>query len=155
LSDALTRRGRALRKLGQPAASIQDFDRAIALEDRPDPLADLRSQRGLSMLATGNHEKAFAEALAVAQISQAHPGTIYNTACICALAAAQVSGNAALKEKYAAQAVMLLQLVRQKGLFRVPADATNLSRDPDLDSLRQREDFRKFLAEVKSALPTK
>jgi hypothetical protein len=54
----------------------------------------------------------------------------------------------ALVERYASQAVALLQKLRREGYFKDPGHARALRTDKDLNVLRDRDDFRRLLAEV-------
>jgi tetratricopeptide (TPR) repeat protein len=153
LSDALSRRGRALRKLGRVTDSVADLDRAIALEDRPPVLANLRIQRGLGLAAAGEHAKAFAEARAVTQGGTVPAGRLYDAACVCARAAEAAAATPDQREQYAAEAVALLRRAGEGGLWRLPVETAHIGTDPDLASLRQRDDFRRLLAELKAPTP--
>lgn len=56
--------------------------------------------------------------------------------------------GAAAAEGHAAAAVALLLRLHAAGYFGQPANAAELTRDPDLDPLRPRPDFRRLLADV-------
>jgi serine/threonine-protein kinase len=53
-------------------------------------------------------------------------------------------------ERYAAEAVRLLETMRATGFFREPAQVEKLRTDSDLEPLRPREDYRKVLAQATS-----
>jgi hypothetical protein len=53
-----------------------------------------------------------------------------------------------LAGEYAGRGLALLGRARQAGFFKDPAAAARLHKDADLDALRARPDFRKWLAEV-------
>jgi serine/threonine protein kinase len=72
---------------------------------------------------------------------------LYEAARVYAPASGHVKDET-VKERYAARAVALLEQARVKGYFRDESSAARLKKDSDLEPLRQREDFRKLLAEV-------
>lgn len=55
-----------------------------------------------------------------------------------------------LGERYASRAVALLRKTQAAGWCQYPANLKNLETDKDLDPLRSRADFQKFLKEVKA-----
>jgi hypothetical protein len=77
-------------------------------------------------------------------------------ACVEALAAAAARGDRALapaereerSERLAARAVRRLGQARAAGYFRNPATVAQFVRDPDLDPIRSRPDFRTFLLDL-------
>jgi hypothetical protein len=56
-----------------------------------------------------------------------------------------------MKEKHAARAVELLRKAVEKGY----KDAAHMKKDADLDALRQRDDFKKLLADLEAAAKSK
>jgi hypothetical protein len=85
---------------------------------------------------------AAAAALAVRWLKDANP--LYGCACVHALAAAGVSGDVALSQRYADQAVELLRQAAEAG-YR---DTEHMRKDSDLDGLRLRKDFRELLKKL-------
>jgi hypothetical protein len=69
--------------------------------------------------------------------------TLYGCACVHALAAGAVKGDSGHAERYAARAVALLRQAEDAGY----KDAEALRKDPDLNALRGRDDFKKLLKE--------
>lgn len=126
------------------ADAVKDWDRAIASDD--EKLAEFRLKRADALARSGEHARATAEAELLAEPANALKEVVYDAACIYSLSSAGVSSNAQLAERYAARAVELLRRASQKG-FR---DVKHIEKDSDLDSLRQREDFKKLLAELQS-----
>jgi hypothetical protein len=105
-----------------------------------------------------------AATLAVATALAAAPAVnlYYELACIYALAmpAARQDNKLPadkrerLAEEYAAQALALLAKAHAAGSFKDSANLEQLKKDPDLNSLRSRDDFKKLLTEVeKQAQP--
>jgi hypothetical protein len=66
---------------------------------------------------------------------------VYNSACVYALAHAKTK-----HDKHAVRAIELLRQAVGKG-YR---DVAHLRKDADLDSLRPRDDFRQFIAELEA-----
>jgi hypothetical protein len=59
--------------------------------------------------------------------------------------------DAKLADQHAARAIALLRRAQGAGHFQEAANGSHLKTDPDLNGLRQRNDFQKFLAEVEAA----
>ena len=84
---------------------------------------------------------------------------LYDATHVYAVSASAVSKDARLSqaqrdqlaEQYAGRAVALLTQADSAGFFKDPAHIDHLKADKDLDSLRSRADFKKFLSEVESA----
>jgi tetratricopeptide (TPR) repeat protein len=150
---------------GRPADALPWYDQAIrtlaavlAQEPRLGQAREfLRNSHDSRAKALGKLER-FAEASRdwdrtfelteeLIQGGKPAPDSLYEAARLYAVASAQVKDKAA-KERYAARAVALLEQLRVQGCFRDETRATHLKKETDLDPLRQREDFRKLLAEV-------
>jgi tetratricopeptide (TPR) repeat protein/predicted Ser/Thr protein kinase len=145
-------------ELGNPAAN-EHYQAALQLRKRlaEDDPNSAEEQTGLmlSLASCGQH----AEASQIAQqlrSSHASDGyVLYKTAAglaLCASAVAQqlaagdpASGLAQLQEHYAAQAVETLQASIASG-FQITAEAAI---DPDLKSLRARDDFRNLVSQAR------
>jgi hypothetical protein len=54
----------------------------------------------------------------------------------------------ALAEQYAGRALVVLDRARALGLFKTSAAIEQLMKDSDLDPLRSRQDFKKFIIEL-------
>jgi hypothetical protein len=54
------------------------------------------------------------------------------------------------REAYAGQAMALLRRAQAAGFFKNRANIEHLKRDTDLEPLRSREDFQKFVAELEA-----
>jgi hypothetical protein len=72
----------------------------------------------------------------------------YNLAC--GLAQLAAVGPADRREENAAKAVAVLNDLLAGPFFRTPARAAHLDKDPDLDPLRDRDDFKQFLQKAKA-----
>jgi hypothetical protein len=80
--------------------------------------------------------------------------TLYNLACVCALASAAVkdaknlgADAPRLAEEYAVRALELLRQAVAKGY----KDFDHLKKDDDLKPLREREDFKKLVIDLEKA----
>jgi serine/threonine protein kinase/WD40 repeat protein len=89
----------------------------------------------------GRHADATAAADTLAARWPKDGDTLYGCACVHALAAGAVKGDAALADRHAARAVALLRQAAIAG-FR---DGKHFLEDPDLDALRRRDDFLQLL----------
>jgi hypothetical protein len=98
----------------------------------------------------GKAAEAVAEAEALTK-DRAAPGiALYNAACIYGLAAA-AAREAGEREAYAAQALTLLRRAQAAGYFKERKRVEHMNQDTDLDALRSRDDFKRFIAEVEAA----
>jgi serine/threonine protein kinase/tetratricopeptide (TPR) repeat protein len=145
LRNAHWGRAQALDKLARHAEAVKDWDRALALNSLAVDKPRLRCGRALSLAYAGEHGKAVIEANALAEAKDITGATLYDLGCVCALAAA-VKDNRKRQEEYAARAVAMLRLAVGRGYN----DAAHMKEDKDLDALRDREDFKKLLAELEA-----
>jgi tetratricopeptide (TPR) repeat protein len=141
------------------AEALKDLDRAIALEGGPGE-DQTRSQRALVLARQGQYARAVEEVKGLkGDRSKAIDQTVFNSACVYALASAAARGDPKvpaadrnqLAEGYAGRARDLLGQARAAGYFNVPAHLQELKSAKDLDSLRHREDFKKLLDDVEKA----
>jgi serine/threonine protein kinase len=138
LCNSLVTRAEALGKLRRYPEALQDWDRALALEEGP-RRTTFRLGRATTLARAGKHAEAVAEADTLAGGKNAAPQVLYDAACVCALASA-APDDASLRERYAAHAVELLGRALDRGF----KDAGRLHKDPDLERLRPRADFQKL-----------
>jgi len=89
----------------------------------------------------GRHTDAAMAADALAARWSRDQNILYGCVCVHALASVAIKGDAALAERYAARAVALLRQAVKAGYN----NGQHLGKDPDLDALRSREDFRALL----------
>jgi serine/threonine protein kinase/tetratricopeptide (TPR) repeat protein len=146
LRNAHWGRAQALDKLARHGDAVRDWDQALTLNGVPAAEPFIRRGRALTLARAGEHAKAVAEADFLAEAKDATGATLYDLACICALAATAVKDDARLPEHYAARAVALLCQAVAKGW----KDAAHMKKDPDLDALRDREDFQQLLAKLEA-----
>jgi tetratricopeptide (TPR) repeat protein len=136
LRDAYAGQARALDRLGQHAEAVHFWEQAVKWDDGSQ-CAVLQLGLAISQAqANGNHDRALSEAELFAKVSDAP--TLEGLARLCALASA-VAG-----ERYAVRAEKLLRQAVSEGY----QDTLYLKEGADLASLRQRDDFKKLLAEL-------
>jgi tetratricopeptide (TPR) repeat protein len=128
---------------GKPADALADLDRLIPLSVEPYTTRG-RYLRALALARLGRHPDVAAEAELLARTAGSDPGLIYNAACAFALAAADADD--ARKETAAKRALDLLRQAQRAGFFDAPGQVAHLKQDKDIDPIRQRDDFKQFLA---------
>src|SRR5262249_23729427 len=113
-----------------------------------------RFRRAESLARAGRGEQAMTEAESVARIPKLAAGYRYDMACVAALAGVSVgrhvsrplSRREALRETHGRRAVEWLHQADKAGFFKTKAIRDHVLKDPDLDSLRGRADFKAFVA---------
>jgi tetratricopeptide (TPR) repeat protein len=138
-------RALALMKLKRFKDAVPDWDRCIALVDGPD--RSMPRMWRAHCLAHVEPERAVADAEEVIQDAKLPSTVFYQAARVCAVASATVK-DAQKCEQFAARAVALLQEARARGNFLDKSNLDGLKSDSGLDSLREREDFKKLMAEL-------
>jgi tetratricopeptide (TPR) repeat protein len=136
LRNSYRGRAEALDLLRRHDDAVKDWERALSLS----PEAHKTSYQQHLMVSRARAEQwpaALKDAEQLAKTSFA--GVLYDCACVYALAHAKTKDD-----KQAGRAVELLRLAVAKGYRNV----THLKKDADLDSLRNRDDFRQFMAEL-------
>lgn len=145
----------ALQRQGKYRDAVAELDQALALE--PGPLRDLlRLGRAEAQARAGDHARAVAEAKDLAPAARNVGPALYRLAAVCALASAGAAKDASLTpsqrnervDQDAATALEFLRQAKAAGYFRGPAQRKELEEDPALDSLRQRDEFKKLRDEV-------
>jgi tetratricopeptide (TPR) repeat protein len=139
VADAGTRH-----ELQQYAEAVNQWTKAIELTPRPEQ-PGLKAERVYSRLLAGQTADALAEAAELTPPAADEKGLVpwraeqwYNFACVYAVGAGKIEDK---KQQYADRAMQLLQRAVQAG-YR---DKAHMDKDTDLDSLRDREDFKKLL----------
>ena len=100
-------------------------------------------QRLQALALHGRHAESANAADALAARWPKDADTVYQCACVHALAAGAVKGGATLADHYAVRAVALLRQAADAGY----KDSQTLRKDQDLDALRDRDDFKTLLKE--------
>jgi tetratricopeptide (TPR) repeat protein len=136
-------RARTLYRRGSYRAALLDWDKAI--EHSPEAgRAALRIGRATSRLQVGPAVEAMAEAAKLMKATNLTPSQWYECACIYAVASGKIVEK---KQEYADRAMELLRRTVQAGWKY----AARIAEDTDLDSLRNREDFKKLMSEFQAA----
>jgi tetratricopeptide (TPR) repeat protein len=152
LCDAYSKRADALMQQARYAEALPDWDQAFALGAHPARL-QFKFFRAIALAHLGEHDKATKEAAELTAVASGSGQALYHLACVYALSAAAAGGDTTLaaadrkarSDQYAAQAVTMLTKAQAAGFFKSPAAREQLSRDPSLDSLRNREAFMSLL----------
>jgi hypothetical protein len=100
-----------------------------------------RASRANSLVQAGKVAEAVAEVAELTKDPSWNASKWYDFACIYSLASTKISDK---KNEYADRAMELLQKAVKEGWD----DAGHTARDTDLDPLRNREDFKKLLADL-------
>jgi serine/threonine protein kinase/tetratricopeptide (TPR) repeat protein len=129
-------------RLQQHAEAVKDWDRAIELSPGPEQ-PSFRVSRAVARLEAGQVADAVAEVEDLTKRSKWSTDDWYNFACVYAVASGKVADK---KPEYADRAVELLRQAVNAG-YR---NATHMGTDTDLDPLREREDFKRLLAELET-----
>ncbi len=140
------RRALARGQVGKHADAVADWDRVLALVD-PSGRLPFRVERMASLAAAGKGSEAVAEADALLKRAGWSGGQFVQFAGVYAVASVSVEGKA---DEYAPKAVELLTKAT-KGGFK---DVARLKADKQLDPLRDRDGFKKLLAELEKDAPT-
>jgi len=156
LVEGLDGRAQALAALSRFEEGIRDLGRALELATNPAARDILKEHRALARIRQGDHARAAEDAANLARNPSASPSRLYNLACVLSLAAKAAGDDShldaddrlKLRKSYAKDAVDLLERAAAGGFFDDPKTSTLLRDDPDLASLRPREDFQALLVRV-------
>src|SRR5262249_37748474 len=142
LRHAHVSRAFALDDLKRHTEAALDWDKAIELSPEAERVG-VRLARACSRVRAGQVDAAIQEAEELAR--NADTDTLYNAACVLALAAARrnEAGGSLSKEECANRAIALLRQAVAKGY----QDVEHMKNDDDLKALRGREDYEKLLRE--------
>ena len=146
LSHAHSNRANALAALGQPALAAADFGRAAAVDAARG--ASLLTNAARQLFEAGQSRLAVATAESVLATAEAGANVRYDLACLFALCVPQ--GDGTWHVGHAERAMSLLDELLQAHRFADPRWAERLRTDTELDSLRQRTDFRELLANAEA-----
>jgi tetratricopeptide (TPR) repeat protein len=148
-------RANVFRDLNQYDAALKDWNRAIALDVGP-RRPELRLYRAMTLAMANDHVRATAEANELAGNKAFSGERLYQLASVygrCTQVVPRdnklsVAEQTMLAEEYAVRALALLVRAQDAGFFKNRAALERMRRNGDLDLLRPRADFRKWLAEV-------
>ncbi len=145
LRIAHTARAQAFGNMGRFVDAIEDWNQSLLLDDGPLQVT-LRLQRALCY-ARVEPAKAVTEADALANEPNASGERIYQCASIYALASAHTS-ESDLNERYSTGALTLLHKCREHGHFKERKHIDDLKTTSAFAGLRERDDFRNFVADL-------
>lgn len=147
LRTARVGRALTLEQLGLRDEAGKEWDQAVDLSEGPERMA-LRSQRAVFLVRMGRTSHAIAEADQVAASLDPAAETLYNLACVYALASGVTKEDAKQADQHGARAIEFLRKADAAGLFKSRAQVSHLKSDTDLDALRPRPDYVKFLEKL-------
>jgi serine/threonine protein kinase/predicted Zn-dependent protease len=139
-------RAMTLAGLDRHAQALADWDRALEMDDGRYG-GQLRLRRASNLLNLKDHVRATADAAGVAESPAATAEDLYNVACVYALAARLAPGEDPRSSTYAENAMESLRQAMARG-YR---DLAHLQKDPDLEGLRSREDFKRVVKDLEAA----
>jgi serine/threonine protein kinase/Flp pilus assembly protein TadD len=142
LRNSYFNRAKAYDQLRKYDEADKDWVRAIELSPK-EAHAEFRCSRALSQLKAGRGAEALAEVVELTKSSSWNADDWYNFACVFAVASGKIPEK---KHPYADRSMELLYKAVKAGF----KDAAQMKQDTDLDSLRERDDFKKLLAELLS-----
>jgi serine/threonine protein kinase/Tfp pilus assembly protein PilF len=148
-------RANALRRLGRYAEALTDWNLAVELDPGP-RRAELRVYRAMTLAAMKDYLRATVEARELAADKTLSGERLYQLASVFGLSAQLGRENAGLSmveqkklvEDYTNNALALLVRAGEAGFFRSSAARERLRTNKELDILRSRSDFQKWLAQV-------
>ena len=146
-------RARALAAQGKHKESAADWARVVELSSQPVPV-NYRCLLALELIQAGDLDGGVAEAERAGGTAALSGAELYNLACVFSRAAGAVKsderaspeGRARRVESYASRAIAALRKAAQAGLFRDRAMRDDAGTDPDLESVRDRPEFRQIIA---------
>jgi hypothetical protein len=136
---------------------VKDWDRLIELDTEPNSWVR-RVLRAVALNRAGEHVRAMTQAEILGSDSSLPDEGIYHLATVCAQATVAVGLDQHLRtderiklaDLYGARGVAFLRQLKNKNYFEVPANFESLQKDPGLQPLRNRSDFKQLLMEVKT-----
>jgi serine/threonine protein kinase/Tfp pilus assembly protein PilF len=155
--DAYMGRAEAYSRLAQHLEAVQDWDRALAVDDGSGH-NELILYRALAVARSGDHRQATAAVKALVEKPAASGLLFYNAACVYSLSAAAARRDPKFSpveagkqaELYASRAIQLLAKAEAAGFFKNPAMVEDVKKDSDLDAISARDDFEKWLAALQA-----
>jgi eukaryotic-like serine/threonine-protein kinase len=138
-------RAAAYHRLQRYSDAVADWDRAIAADGKS-ARPSQHIGRALSLVRSGDHATATAAAEVAVTTAGASAADFFFAARVISIAAGANSGDAAQAERLARRAVELLRESAGRGY----KNTKQWKDDADLAPLRERDDFKKLLAELDS-----
>jgi tetratricopeptide (TPR) repeat protein len=155
LRNSHWQRAQALDAIGRHADAASDWERALKLDDGRSK-EFIRSNLAFSRLRGAREDQDAARCLAAAAEYEALAGTdaewLYDAACVRAICAAVIPLDPKTLAADTARLVKVQADLAMAWLHKAVAagfrNASHIKQDNDLDALREREDFKKLLAEL-------
>jgi tetratricopeptide (TPR) repeat protein len=140
-------RGRAVAsdRLERFGEAVKDWDRAVELS-QPEERPQLRATRTYSLMRSGQVARSLAEAGELRQLDVWTAAELYDLACVYSLASARIPEQ---KQEHGDRAMELLRRAVSVGW----KDVKLTKEDTDLDPLRARDDFKKWLVDLEKKYP--
>jgi tetratricopeptide (TPR) repeat protein len=132
-------------RLHKLSEAVKDWDKAIELTPKAEQ-ATYRIARAATRVKADHVAETVAEVAELMKQPGAPGPILYDFACFYAIASAKSTDN---KQPYADRAIDLLQQAIKAGYH----DAAHMKKDTDLDPLRERDDFKKLLADLEKKGP--
>jgi tetratricopeptide (TPR) repeat protein len=133
-------RATALERLDRYTESTKDWQKATELSPKPES-PEFRTSRATSQARAGRVAEAVAEVAELSKAGEWNSDQWYTFACFYSVASAKATDK---KQEYADRAMELLR----KAVLAGWKNGAHMTWDPDLDPLREREDFKKLLADL-------
>jgi len=150
-------RAELLGMLGRHADALADWELAIERAP-PERLQDLQMESAVALAQSGDHAAAAAKAEEILSRQAAEaPGDLAVSAARVLAQAAEAAGLDAdldkptaqqQREMYLSKAIDYLRKAHRAGFFEGQEARERLRSEPDLDPLREHDDFRKLLEEI-------
>ncbi len=161
LAYAQSMRAISLGALERHSEALPEWDRALAVLGKSDPLMQVLRARSLAMC--GDHRAAVNAAHAVACAGTPTPDVFINVSCVYGTAIAAVDKDLTqptderqrTKDEYGAAALLWLGKAKAGGYFENEQCLKSFLADGDFDSLRSNPAFQKFVAELQAKAPVK
>jgi serine/threonine-protein kinase len=146
-------RAHLLGLMGRHRQAVADWDVAARLESEAGWRGTARLQRAVALAHAGEPMRAVAEAEQLSRAPSPTGAMLYDLACVVALSAAAVSRDPRCPlpqrekcaEVWSHQALDLLRRAQRAGFFEQSRWIEHMKKDSDLDFLRSRDDFQRWL----------
>jgi tetratricopeptide (TPR) repeat protein len=148
LNNSYSARAKAYERLGNYSESLTDWDKAIELAVTDLGRVDARNFRAHARVRAGMIDQGIADVEQLLKAIQWSPIEYFNFACTYGFAAGKTMDK---KHEYLERAMALLKEAVAKGYNDVERFKTNAN----LNSLRDRADFKQLVADLEKKLPAK
>jgi tetratricopeptide (TPR) repeat protein len=157
LRSALWGKGDALRRLGRYVDAIDEFDRALKLNDVNDG-PGLSVEKYAVQVRVGDRSGAVNAVESLEATAGRNGQLLYNLARVAASAADVIRSDDSVAaderdqavERYTARSLSLLTDAVETGYFASPRAIQRLISEPDFDVLRSRDDFKRLFETIQN-----